>query len=335
MKIGESSSPASASEEIFSTAIMRRARSAFSFGAAAAAAADLLPSIAQPTLIEDMLIQKRFAALWPRLTELAGPHLGEVRERSVAVVERAYSEQPDDHRLLQYYANALRRAGHLEDAVKLRANLPQTTKAMGSADEQMGWAVNNVALALHAAGRSEEADRLFASLNEAGSSWWRVSMVINRLELLVTDGKFERAAALLASAEQSASRDGSPYAQQLVRRLKYCVLAKTGRASEAAKLRGELLEKAKDAYVPTIDALLCADDVDTAEKIAVEALNAPAVEEREEFERQFVRALQPQLLTSDDPSIWQGRWDELRKRQAIAVAYQRLGRDMPKELLPK
>src|SRR5205085_174392 len=80
---------------------------------------------------------------------------------------------------------------------------PDSSAAMSSADEQMGWAVNNVALAMHQAGRGADADALFALLNEAPAenAGWRVSMIINRLELLVSDGKFDEAARLLDTTE--------------------------------------------------------------------------------------------------------------------------------------
>jgi len=300
-----------------------------------AAAGALLKHVDQPMMIENMLVQKRYSALWPRLVEVAGPHLSKVRASSVAAAERAYSEKPDDHDLLEGFANALRHAGRLDDAIALRAKLP-TAADMPSADEKLGWAVNNVAISLHEAGRGDEADRLFALLNDAPikDAGWRVSMIINRVEMLVNDGKFERAVPLLDATESSAKNDGSPYAQQLVRRLRFCTLAGLGRQSDAAKVRADLLAHAKDAYHATVDALLCAGDVDEAEKLTLTALRNTDEKMRSSFEEDFVRGLQPIPLTSDDPSKWQGRWAELRKRPAIAKEYERLGRDMPPEFLP-
>jgi hypothetical protein len=200
---------------------------------------------------------------------------------------------------------------------------------MSSADEQMGWAVNNVALAMHEAGKADDADRLFALLNDArmtneeGS--WRVSMKINRLELLVSDGKFDRALPLI---EPTAKVPGSPYAMQLVRRLRYCTMSGLGQKEEAAKLLPELLKYSSDAPSPTIDALLCAGQIDEAEKLALAALK------KDEFQSEFVRELQSGPLTSDDPSVWSTGWKALRQRPAVAAEFDRLGRDMPAELLP-
>lgn len=301
-----------------------------------AGAAQLLGRIDDPQLIENMLIQKRFSALWPQLTKAAGPHLSNVRASSIASAESAFAAKPEDHEALQGYINALRHGGRVPDAIALRAKLPDTSGAMSSADEQMGWAVNSVALALHQAGRNADADALFALLNDSpmANGGWRVSMIINRLELLVQDGKFEQAAGLLDATEAFTKDHGSPYAKQLVRRLRYCTLSSLGKKAEASQLLPDMLAHADDAIEATVDGLLCGGEIDKAEQVAVQGLNDKDSDKREDFEADFVRALQPVPLTADDPSQWQGHWIELKRRPAIAAAYARLGRDMPADLLP-
>jgi hypothetical protein len=159
-------------------------------------------------------------------------------------------------------------------------------------------------------------------------------MIINRLEMLVTGGKFEKAATLIDATELSAKNDGNAYAQQLVRRLRYCILSSLGKKEDAAAILPDVLKHADDALQPTVDGLLCGGETDKAEQLVLQALSTADKDKREKFEELFVRALQPVLLTDDDPSVWQGRWAALRKRPAIAREYQRLGRDMPAELLP-
>jgi hypothetical protein len=293
----------------------------------------LLPHVLDPTAIEDMLINRRYAPLWPNLAKIAGPNLEFIRKASADAAQLAYDEAPDDHEKLENLVNALREAGQLNAAIALRSKLPHDAASMSSADEQMGWAINNVALALHDAGRADEADRLFASLNDAPmpKEYWRISMKINRLEFLVKDGKFERALPLI---EPTAKIEGTPYADQLTRRLRYCTLRRLGRSEEAAKYLPELMAHAGDAVVPTIDGLLCAGEIDKAQALALAQLKNPDEDKRINFEKQFVRALQARPLTSDDPSVWQGAWRQLRQRPAIAAEFKRLGRDMPENLLP-
>lgn len=300
-------------------------------------ASEFLQYVNEPEAFENMLVQKRYSALWPKLLELGGPHLGEVRAAALASAQRAYAEAPDDMEKLQEYLAALRHAGRLEEAIALKSRLPSTPQAMAAADEQTGWVVNEIAYALNEAGRGDEGDRLFAMLNDPPrtDAGWRVSMFINRLEMLTSAGKFEKAASLLDATELSAKKDGNPYAQQLVRRLRYCILSSTGRKGEAAKVLPEMLEHADDALQPTIEGLLCAGNVDQAEQLVMKGLDNRDKDKRQSFEERFVRALQPGPLTDDDPSVWQNSWKALRQRPAIATAFDKLGRDLPSDLLPE
>lgn len=295
----------------------------------AAAASELLRYIDDPQVIENMLIQKRYSALWPRVEAIAGPRLANVRAASAAAAERAHEENPDDPDKLHSLINARRHAGRIEDAIALRSKLPVTAEDYAKAEEAEGWGINNVALALHEAGRADDADALFEQLNTAKieNDDWRVSMIINRVELLVSDAKFAKAADLLPLTESVTAANGSPYAKQLVRRLKYCTLSGLGKKEEAAKLIPDMLAHAKDAYHATVEGLLCAGELEMAEKIVLEALKD------DDFQEQFVRAVQPVPFISDDPSMWQERWQVLRQRPAIIKEFDRIGRDMPSDFL--
>lgn len=291
-----------------------------------AKASEMLSAILEPTRIEDMLILRRYEPLWPVIEAKAGAHLSAVQEAFVQRAHRIYDRDPNDPEKLQNLINALRISGRLDQAIAFNGKLPADSAAMSKADVQMGWAINNVALALHRAGRKADADKLFALLNEAPmpKEYWRISMKINRLDLLVQDGKAEQALPLI---EPTAALEKSDYADQLVRRLRYCTLMQLGRTEDAAKHRAEMLAKAADAPGPTIDGLLCANEVDAAEKLALELLRT-----KPEFEADFVRQLNKARLTSDDPSVWQPRWQVLRARPAIRAEFDRLGRDLPAHL---
>jgi tetratricopeptide (TPR) repeat protein len=288
-----------------------------------ARAIGLLRYVDAPRKVEDLLIQRRFAPLWPALKEQAGSKLSNSREANIRLALQEHLENPDDLEKLAELISAYRYAGRHADAIALRDKLPRTSAELAKADEQTGWAINNLALALHEAGRADEADRLFASLNEAvPPNHWRVNMFINRVEFLVQDGRFSDALPLIGLAEKEQK---SPYAEQLLRRLRYCALMRLDRKSEAAALRAELLSRAKDAKGPTIDGLVCTGELDEAEKLALQHI------EDESFQEDFVRSLQRVPLTSDDPSVW-GGWASLRQRPAISAAFEKLGRDLPQEL---
>jgi tetratricopeptide (TPR) repeat protein len=290
-------------------------------------ALELLLHVDQPVELENLLIQKRYATLWPAIEAHAGPNLSKARRTSVEAAERAYNEQPDEWERLADLANAYRYSERFDEAIALRSKLPLSPDALARAEEQAGWAINNVALAMHSAGKPEDADQLFATLNDANleKGGWRVSMVINRLELLVGDERYDRAAALLDVTEKWAKENGNPYSQQLVRRLRYCTMAKLGRKDEAARVKTELLKHLDDARARTIDGLLCAGDFDDAEKAVLEGL------QDQDFVEEFVRSMQRMRLISDDPSMWSTGWQALRSRPAIAKEFERVGRELPQQ----
>lgn len=299
-------------------------------------AAALLPKANEPEAFENMLVQRRYQALWPKLQEMGGANLAKVRSASVASAEAGLAKAPDDPKKLSEYVDALRGAGRIGDAVALRSKAPSTPADFAAATEDTGWFLNNLGYAFYEAHKEDEGDRLFESLDNPPrtDAGWRISMMINQIELMVGAGRFEKAPPLIEATAKSVVTDGSPYAQQLVRRLRYCVFMSTGKKAEAAKLVPDLMAHAKDALHATVDALLCGGDLDNAEKLVGTALKDPDEDKRQGFEEMFVRSMQPVALTSDDPSVWQGRWTTLRARPAIAAEYARLARDMPAEFLP-
>jgi tetratricopeptide (TPR) repeat protein len=295
-----------------------------------AAASELLPYLNDPVSIEEMLLQKRYSALWPRLEEIAGPHMARVAVSALSEAERDYADHPDDARKAAAVVDALLDAGRVEDAIAMRSKVPSTAEALATSDEGMGWLVDSVAGAYLAAGRGEEADELYALLNNAKieGGWWRVSMRINRLGALVNTGKFEQAIDLLEATEASAKVEGNDYARQLVRRLKFCALSRLGRKQEAAVALTDLLEHAGDAPAPTVDALLCGGQFQEAEKLV---MSRPS---KGRFEVRLVITLQTRPSSLSAPPPWLAERIEFRRRPAISAEFDRLGRDLPEQFMP-
>jgi tetratricopeptide (TPR) repeat protein len=288
-------------------------------------AEDLLAFVNDPDVLQGLLIERKFSALWPKVEATVGPHFEKVRNASVDRARKRFEQKPNDPETLSQLAFSLSAAGRYDEVIALQANLPATSDAISKIDEHTGWVFDTVAGALFETGRTDEADKLYASLNENTSlpDSWLVNMKINRLYYLVSEGKFDRALALLESTEKV---PGSAYAKQLVRRMRYCILRNVDRSDEAAKFLPQVLEHAKDSYDSTIEALICAGDLDQAEKIVLTALVD------EDFQSSFVSEMQPVPLEPERSSIWSKGWEELRKRPALVKEFERLGRPMPSGL---
>ncbi len=101
-------------------------------------ASDLLQYATDPQNFGKMLVERRYAPLWPALEKLSGPHLATVRQASVEEALKAYEAAPDDHAKLKEYGEALRHADRLDDVIALKAKLPADKDAMSKSDEDMG-----------------------------------------------------------------------------------------------------------------------------------------------------------------------------------------------------
>jgi tetratricopeptide (TPR) repeat protein len=290
-----------------------------------AGAAELVQYIDDPGRVEIFLIDRRYEALWPGLDKRVWPGMTNIKESSVKTAQEAYAADPENDDNLQLLIEAYREADRYDELLALRPKLPSTREEMAVASENMGWAVNHFATALHELGREEEADQLMAMLTEVPreGAGWRVGMIINRLENLVQDNKLDKALAVMTMTEQSAAKDGNDYARQLVRRLKYCTLIGLNRRADADQILPVVLSHAADTYTATVEALMCGGLVDQAEAMTLEAMKD------DKSRTNLLFALQKPKLKSSDPSIWRKRWIDLRAKPRIAAEFDRLGRDLP------
>ena len=293
-------------------------------------ATNLLPTLKDSDALQQMLVLRRFAPLWPAIEAMAGSHFSKIKEANLAAAEKTYRASPSDYKQLQRYVDALAQAGRLKEAIALRSKLPWTKEGFASADEPLSWAVNSIAYALDEAGQMDEADRLFEQLNDGASpdADWLVNTKINRLEVLLSDGRYDKVIPLLDS---TAKVKGSPFAYQLIRQIRYCAVVNVSGSNAAAKYLPDLLTHASDSFDATVDALVCAGDLKDAEKVALEGLAQTDPAERAYFEAHFVRDLQIRSWDGYGVNAWHDRWQNFRKRPAIAVAFTRLGRDLPEE----
>lgn len=293
-------------------------------------AVSIAQEVTDPTVFEQMLVTRRYAPLWPQLANAGGPRLERVRAEDVRVANLAYLARPDDMKAISTYARALRRAGRYDEAIDLRRHLPASKDSMAKAGEETGWAVNEIAYALSQSGAWKDADALFALLNSSVTEQsWLISMEINRAEMLVSDKRDKEAWPLIAQLEDSVKVNGNDYARQLVRRIRYCLTARSADRATLSAQRVVLLEHRSDSFEATASALMCDSDWAGAEAVVLEGLKTD-----EDFRTQFVINSQRRPLTGNDPSRWTGNWLELRQRPAIAAEFERLGRDLPEDLLP-
>ncbi len=289
-----------------------------------AEAASLVPTINRVSMVQQALIDRRLEPLWPEFERFAGPKMAALANRVVASAEADFAVDPADfdrrRRLMEAYSAANRNA----DAIARGTEVGVTPDALAALDEPGGWVVNQHAMSLFREGKRAEADRRFADLIAANSAKpWIVNMTINRLELLTQVGNYTAADALVAYTEANGRSFASPYAKQLIRRMKMCTAVSLKQMAQVPALLAEVQAHAKDAQTATVEGLICAGDVAGAEKLALEGLAD------EDSRTSIVSQMQKKPLDPDDPSLWSDDWSALRDRPAVEAAFQKAGRDLP------
>lgn len=277
------------------------------------------------------LTERRFSAIWPDIEAQVGPHMALAEAAAVSEAEATAAQHPDSVAARHGLMKAYYLAGRYADADRVGAAFAAAPAAMAALDEAGGWFVNDHALVLYAMGRSEAADARFAAMRaiDIAQRGWLISMVINRLELIVRDRRWDRALPLLDDAAALAEVYGSPYARQLTRRLKLCALHASGHESEVEALLAVLRAHETDSPGSLIDALICLGRIDEAEPVLVRWLGrtgeaGPAID-----------SLQPPGAgRSSDPSIWTEGWEQLRQRPAVLHAFEAVGRTLPEAYWP-
>lgn len=287
--------------------------------------------IVSVSILRNMLTEIAYRPIWEGLEQAVGPGMSLAKARALKAAEAevealGIAEQSPlaasaQTRLMQ----ALWRSGRREEALRVGADGFASPAALADATQEGGWLVNAHAGLLAADGQTDAAVRRFDALADLGieSRPWLISMRINRAVLLLDHGRAKQLLGELNALEADAGRYGSPYAEQLVRRLRICALVADGQLEAANKLRADLLKHESDAPTASIAALKCLGDEDAATKILVASLADP------QFSDTMVSGLQA-LLPEDDPKD-----DTLRPllaRAEVAAAYAKAGRDLPESL---
>jgi predicted Zn-dependent protease len=288
-----------------------------------ASARALAAAIATPRPLIELLVQRRFDPVFGD-----GPDPSARLASGFAAYDKATADwlaaQPQEWRALVARTQYLRRAGRNDAALALILPRVADMDAVEKGGEDAAWLVNEAGYALLAAGRTDEAlalmQRLIALDVEKHS--YLVSMSINYAEMLNNAGRFREA---LAHAEALSAKPklASPYGLMWIWQSAACANLLAGDAAAAAPWLARLKEKAADNRPAYMRALLCANDLDGAERLLVERLG-----NAEDAPRALVglQDYRPEPDYSQSRKILRERLMAVRARPAVQAAVARVGR---------
>jgi len=298
----------------------------------------LLAQVQEPQSLSQMLVDRRYAAMWPAIEARANPDFTAIEANWIGITARESAAEPQNFRRLTALGAALRGAGRRAELIALVEPLtgsPDRAAArLGLAPgavalDDYGWAVNEYAYAFAHSGRAPEADRVFADLVDMGMERapQLVGMIINRAELLLAAGRFDNALNALAAAEPL-DRTASVYGQMWAWRIRVCALHALGRDAQAADPLARMAAAKADNWSAYTAAMLCLDRPDAVET----ALLACLADER--FRAEALAEVQDTQTPARLPfeAVLHARLAAVVARPTVATAIERWGRLLPPAL---
>jgi TPR repeat protein len=243
-------------------------------GAIDQAAAYLLQITTAAPLL-DLMIDKRYEALWPALEKRAGLDLKKAIDAELVESQRKYAVSPDDFVLLQARIRALRQAGAPAQAVELATVKLADFSKIREGGKEAFWAANSLAYALAEEGKVDQGFSLMDDLNNLDAEKYPdiVSMQINRILMLMEYGYYEKA---IKAADDFDPKYANDYGTMFVWFAKACSSYQLDKREEADKIFAKISAGGNENKGIYFDALLCKGDLDGAERLLVEQMKDTA-----------------------------------------------------------
>jgi len=184
-------------------------------------AKSLSVNINDSALLLELLIDRRYEAIWPVVEERSGKNLRKAIEADLLRTQKEYEAAPDDYKLLLWYMQSLRAAGQSQEAIKVaKPMLDEWSKVVATGKDAF-WVANAYAYTLIDVGQFDKAMELMRKINSLGPEDFPniINMSINHAMMLMENGSFEKA----VSAAEAIDLDyASTYGKMFVWSVKSC-----------------------------------------------------------------------------------------------------------------
>lgn len=287
----------------------------------------LADQVIDPGDLLDMLVDRRYAALWPAVAASAGPGLEGARERFVATARAAYEAHPDAGRR-RMLAGILDRTGHADEAIALlRATLAEPA-GPGRDDWYRAAAAVRLPHLLARAGGSD-ADALLAPMRAelagggAVADHPELGNVVPNLALAQI--ALGRPADGLATLDRyPLGQVESPAAGAFVLAIRACALHRLGRDAEAAPLLAQVAGAFAGNAQANMIAVDCTGDADARARAWIARVGDPRL--RGSALEAMARARLPVDPTADPLDVAPEPLRAVARRADVAAAFATFGR---------
>ncbi|WP_271439263.1 hypothetical protein [Pontixanthobacter luteolus] len=291
----------------------------------------LLRLIRDPRSYIDLLANRKYELIWPRIEERAGPNLKPISEEYSFWAEARLENNESDRDRFSDAAHGLYFEGRYEDAIALAQKWRERNGTLKNIEEGDGWALNIQAYAYDAIGQRAKADAVFDDLAglDPDANPWVVSFVINRASRLIGHDRWEDGLAANALAGQVAGNYGSQFAKMIIARNNVCALQNLGRADEIDGDLEFLRNNWEVSQSLAAQALQCAGQNEEAARVLQSAL----ADDR--YRETAIGALQPKKFELFyTPSNLPQNEELLSQFPELRADLVRYGRVIPDEFTP-
>ena len=278
--------------------------------------------ISAPRSLTTLLVTKRYDPLFDAATDRR-----QLIRASLAAYDASTKKYlqtaPGDLRYILERGQALRMLGREQEALSVLLPVASDLKRVEAGGDKAFWIVNEAAQALGDLGRHDEAVTLVEKLVALGLDKHPdlISMAINQGEVLNAAGRYKEAAA--HEAKMALIKEGaSPFGYMWMWSMAACAHLLDGDAAGARLWLNKLAENSADNQAAHMRALLCANDLDAAEKLLIARLKG------DNFEGVLLNLQTFELgeIGSESEKVVKPRLLALRERPAVREAIAGVGR---------
>ena len=230
-------------------------------GELAEARAGLTKNVPTNSLVS-MAIDRRHAALWPELDRLGADRYRKNLEHEANRAATAAKTAPKDYAVATHQMRTLRALGRFQEALGVGKHLAADKAQIEIVGSDAFWLVNEYANDLRYQGHIDDAIVALDNVLALGVDRYPElgSLVINRSEMAIAAGHFQKAFDDLTELERKRFDHLSAYGKMWVWANQACALWGLGRDDEAKAVAGKLSSKAEDNWNAAATAAACHGD---------------------------------------------------------------------------
>lgn len=291
----------------------------------------LIDEVSDPDHYYPLLIDRRYAALWPEIDKRVGLHQGRVATDFVSFSKAELAAEPKNRWAFGDVVRSLVVAGRNREAIAVYKLMPKDPQSIASYQPGDAWAINAVVAALDREGRRQEADEAFNLLASVSleANPWMLTLLNHRTARLSDQGRWVDAMSAAKDSQAWAERYGIPFDQLTAATNMVCIAPHVPGGREVDRANALIvLNEIKFPLAAAIGAL-CRGD-----KVAAKAYTLAALKD-EDNRGMVLSSLQPQgasKLPLKTMSAVPDLGEFVRSDPELTAEFNRYGRFLPVEL---